>query len=265
MDSHIWKKIEDVKQRLSLRSNFTFPNLDSISLIEVLRGEKKAVSQLSIANHSNQSNYILIEKDQEKLGKATINFCGDEGNNIIIIGKNLELNGKIFCKGNHNTIVLSGSNIQPLQLSIEMLDAHNCLFFWGKESTSSAPNKIIMRGEANNCLIGDQCMFAYNIVLRTSDMHAIFDLESGQKINHSGDIVIESHVWVSQDVLILKKSTIGFGTIIGAKSLVTGNIPCCCVAGGVPAKVIRNNCSWDRTDHVRAETLEYVLKNKSDH
>ncbi len=263
MESNILEIVEKTRHKFDDKPQFSFPDIDNLSLIKIKEKDTISLKGLSIHNHGSQPNYILIDISQEKLGDATINFEGATGKNIIIIGERLELHGKVFCKGRDNILVFSGSNVQPVKLGIELIDANSCLVFWGKQATSSALNKIIMRGESHSCLVGDNCMFAYNIVLRTSDMHAIFDLTSGEKINDSGDIIINPHVWIGQDVLILKKSSIGFGSIIGAKSLVTGNIPAFCIAGGLPAKVIRHNCSWDRSDIVREETLEYVWEYKN--
>ncbi len=50
---------------------------------------------------------------------------------------------------------------------------------------------------------------------------------------------IEDNVWIGESVSILPGVTIGKGTIIGANSVVTKNIPDNCIAVGVPAKVVK--------------------------
>ncbi len=52
-------------------------------------------------------------------------------------------------------------------------------------------------------------------------------------------VKIGNNVWLGSEVTILKGVTIGDNAVIGAKSLVTKNIPANCIAAGVPAKVIR--------------------------
>lgn len=55
-----------------------------------------------------------------------------------------------------------------------------------------------------------------------------------------GKISIEKNVWIGDRAIILGGVTIGEGAIIGANSVVTHDVPPCCVAVGIPAKVIYN-------------------------
>jgi acetyltransferase-like isoleucine patch superfamily enzyme len=52
-------------------------------------------------------------------------------------------------------------------------------------------------------------------------------------------ITIEANAWIGMNCIILKGVTIGEGAIIGAGSVVTRNIPAWTVAGGNPAKIIK--------------------------
>lgn len=53
------------------------------------------------------------------------------------------------------------------------------------------------------------------------------------------DVVIEEDVWCGANVTILKGVTIGRGSIIAAGAVVTKDIPRYSIAGGIPAKVIK--------------------------
>ncbi len=57
--------------------------------------------------------------------------------------------------------------------------------------------------------------------------------------NNAKGIKIEDDVWIGTSVRILDGVTIGTGSVIGAGSVVTKNIPPYSVAVGVPAKVIK--------------------------
>lgn len=52
-------------------------------------------------------------------------------------------------------------------------------------------------------------------------------------------VVIEDDAWIGVDTLILPGVTIGKGSVIGAKSVVTKSIPADVIAAGAPARVVR--------------------------
>lgn len=58
---------------------------------------------------------------------------------------------------------------------------------------------------------------------------------------HKGDlsVTIGSDVWIGRGAQIMAGTTIGDGAVIGAKSLVTADVPPYAIAVGTPAKVIR--------------------------
>ena len=57
--------------------------------------------------------------------------------------------------------------------------------------------------------------------------------------DNKGDIVIGNDVWIGYEATILSGVTIGDGAIIGAKAVVTKDVPAYSVVGGVPAKEIK--------------------------
>jgi len=95
-----------------------------------------------------------------------------------------------------------------------------------------------------SCHIGDNCLFANQISMWTADHHSIIDLKTRQQINFPGDIRIGNRVWLGQGTHILKRVSIGDGSIIAARSLVNRAVPPTELWGGVPAKCIRKAVSW---------------------
>jgi len=89
-------------------------------------------------------------------------------------------------------------------------------------------------------------MIASKVQVRTEDSHAIFDVESGTRINPSRNVAIGQHVWLAEDALILSGSRIGSGSTIAARAVVKGVIPNNCIAAGVPSKIIKRNTAWER-------------------
>lgn len=61
--------------------------------------------------------------------------------------------------------------------------------------------------------------------------------------DRKGDIIIGNNVWIGYEAVIMSGVTIGDGAIIGARSVVTKDIPPYTIVGGVPARQIRRRFS----------------------
>lgn len=82
-----------------------------------------------------------------------------------------------------------------------------------------------------------------------------WDLDIGDVTSawdHKGDIVIGNDVWIGYEAVVMAGVTIGDGAIIGARAVVTKDVPPYTIVGGVPAREIRRRFS----DDVIARLLE---------
>ena len=61
--------------------------------------------------------------------------------------------------------------------------------------------------------------------------------------DNKGDIVIGNDVWIGYEAVVMQGVTIGDGAIIGARAVVTKDVPPYTIVGGVPAKPIRKRFS----------------------
>jgi Acetyltransferase (isoleucine patch superfamily) len=57
--------------------------------------------------------------------------------------------------------------------------------------------------------------------------------------DNKGDIIIGNDVWIGYEAVIMSGVHIGDGAIIGARSVVTKDVPPYTIAGGIPAREIR--------------------------
>ncbi|HEN8733543.1 TPA: acyltransferase [Pseudomonas putida] len=121
----------------------------------------------------------------------------------------------------------------------------SCTVIIGSEVTCTTACAIYT-AEATCALIGDDCMIAAHVIIRTEDSHAIYDVESGSRLNPSRDVIIGRHVWLAEDSVILSGSRIGSGSVIGMRSVVKATIPNNCTAVGIPCKVIKQHTAWER-------------------
>lgn len=99
--------------------------------------------------------------------------------------------------------------------------------------------------ESYDISIGHGCLFADDTWITVSDMHSVIDLASGERVNPGGPVRIADRVWVGDGAAILKGCSIGTGSVIAARALVSRDVPAQCVAAGVPARVVRTGASWD--------------------
>lgn len=88
--------------------------------------------------------------------------------------------------------------------------------------------------------IGNDCVISENVVIRDSDIHHIEGKENTKPI------IIGNHVWIGTNAIILKGVKIGDGSIIGAGSVVTKDVPPRTVVAGNPANIISTKISWSR-------------------
>lgn len=99
-------------------------------------------------------------------------------------------------------------------------------------------------------------MLSAYIDLSTDDRHAIFDVNTGVQLNAAADIVIGPHVWIGMHATILKGVEIGFGSIVGTRSVVTRSVPPMTAVAGIPAKPVRENVSWARPHRMDGESYQ---------
>ena len=107
---------------------------------------------------------------------------------------------------------------------------------------------------SNHISIGKYVMIAWGAVLYdnylTSDLNQKQRAEILMNNSHSenrempfsgsSSIIIEDNVWIGFDAIIKPGTTIGRGSVIGSKSVVSGEIPPYSVVVGNPGRIIKN-------------------------
>ena len=92
----------------------------------------------------------------------------------------------------------------------------------------------------NEITIKNNVKISEGVHIRDSDNHQI--LRKGYE--QTAPILINDNVWIGINSIILKGVTIGEGAIIAAGSVVTKDIPAHVLAGGVPARIIKNDINY---------------------
>lgn len=98
--------------------------------------------------------------------------------------------------------------------------------------------------EGSKLQIGNRCLLANEITMRTGDSHSILD-QDGRRCNPAENIIIGDHVWIGQGAYILKGVSVGEDAVIGAGAVVTKALPEKTVAAGNPARVVKTSITWE--------------------
>lgn len=130
------------------------------------------------------------------------------------------------------------------RLTLRVFLADGARLSIGAKVTTTGQLTIIAH-EGALVTIDDNCLFSQNIVMRPSDVHKIFDAATGVRLNEPAPIRIGAGVWVGEQVMFLKGSSVAAGSVVGARSVVTGvfDEPGVVIAGH-PARIRRRGIRW---------------------
>ena len=165
---------------------------------------------------------FLVDKMVSPIYKGAMKYCG----------KNVRLRPlSSDFKGLHNLSVAEGTSL-PKRTTLYCTEAPVTI------------GKNVIFGPSPTIISGDH----------RTDIPGRYIIDCVEKLSSNDQpILIEDDVWIGANVTILKGVTIGKGSVIAAGSVVTRSIPSCCIAGGVPAKVLRNRfqSEEDTQAHIR--------------
>lgn len=104
-------------------------------------------------------------------------------------------------------------------------------------------------------IIGDNCMLAPNVAIYTAG-HPVHPVSRNSMYEYGKEVTIGDNVWVGGNAVILPGVHIGSNTVIGAGSVVTGDIPDWVVAGGNPCRVIRKITEEDKKYYYKKQEFD---------
>lgn len=135
--------------------------------------------------------------------------------------------------------------------------ARNCYIY---DHVGIGPHCFISATNAKFIVMGN-CSIAEHFTVHTGN-HArivgkfITDItDSNKPKGYDEDVVIEKDVWIGCNVTLLSGVHIGRGSTIAAGAVVNKDIPPYCIAGGMPAKVIK--FYWTIDQILKHETRLY--------
>jgi acetyltransferase-like isoleucine patch superfamily enzyme len=212
-----------------------FPGLASLAR-KLLRGETGQVRK-TIRGQGN-----VFQADGASLSGVHVDIIGDD-NRIKIGSGSILTNVHFRLRGSGHQIEF-GENCRVSRGAVLWFEDHDGVLQVG--SGTSMVEVHVAVTENSSVRIGEDCMLANDIDIRTGDSHSVIDTQTGERLNFAGDIVIGRHVWIAPHTVVLKGVNIGENSIIATGAVVTKSCEPGVIVGGNPARVIKTGVSWKR-------------------
>ena len=151
---------------------------------------------------------------------------------MILNPQHLKIFGENISIGDYATLICSSD--KKIDISTWQTDKLNGSISLGNYILIS-PGTSIRSAESID--IGDSTMIASDVVITDSDWHGIYDRTD--YVATPKPVKIHKNVWIGERSIILKGPQIGENSIIGAGSVVHGDIPPNSVYAGNPAKEVK--------------------------
>ena len=172
---------------------------------------------------------------------------------MILNPQHLKIFGNNISIGDYATLITAPD--KRIDLSTWETDKINGELQLGKYILISPGTSI---RSAKKIVIGDSTMIASDVTITDSDWHDIYDRTD--YVASPKEVIIEENVWIGEKSLILKGSKIGKNSIIGAGSVVSGEVPANVVFAGNPAKEIKklDEKSFKTRESLFSESSTYL-------
>lgn len=195
-----------------------------------------------IVSGNSGANFVNIGKDIIFNGRNTINFWRNSADNVVKLGNGIYCSSlKIVFKGNNNTLII-GDNVRFTGRIL--IVGKNRTVTIGDNTTAQGVY-ILSRDE--DVTIGSDCMFSREIEIRATDVHKIYDLDTGERVNYAEPVLIGDKVWIAARAIVSKGATVPDGCVVGAASFVNKKFEQQnAIIAGIPAKLVRENIRWER-------------------
>jgi acetyltransferase-like isoleucine patch superfamily enzyme len=210
------------------------------------RIQNDRVSYQGLTIEASEGCNVTIEENTQ-FERSRISLIGT--NCQVDLGKSL-IYKNLFIRlvGNNKRVIVRESSKMIANLKIVSHRGDNQKVLIGS-NLSCGGLELQMNDGDEEFVMGDDCLLSWGIKARTSDGHSVIDLKTLTAINLPSPIIIGNHVWICEDVKLMKGTKIPNNSIVAAGAIVTKSfedIYANSIIGGVPAQIIRTGVTWDR-------------------
>ena len=173
------------------------------------------------------------------------------------IPENVLVDPTAYLETTYSFVMFRSRQPQALQVGRGTSLYLGVMFDLGQNARMEIGNFVLMNGARIICdseiTIGDHCLISWNVVLMDTYRLPLEALERRAELEKlatrsprrasaetsAQPIHIGSNVWIGFDSCVLPGATIGQGAVVGARSVVTTDVPPYSIVAGNPARVIR--------------------------
>jgi acetyltransferase-like isoleucine patch superfamily enzyme len=204
---------------------------------DVREGLRRLGSKVTIQGEGNE-----LDLGKARLHRVRIQIEGNH--NLVRVPSTCKLVNASFRLLGDNLRVELGERVKISRWGEFLLMGEDAAIRLDHHTTVESARFVAHGGTAID--VGPDCMFAYDIEVRTSDEHSIVDETSGKRVNPDKSVRIGEHVWIGARSVVLKGVNIGDQSVIATGSIVSKDVGAGVVAAGTPARQIRHGVTWDR-------------------
>ena len=151
-----------------------------------------------------------------------------------VVPLNVRLRGRVKVENYGRIEIGDRVRIEGVMLPVEMVAWKGARLSIG---SGTYLNYGVSLSAHREVTIGENCLIGNYAVVMDSDYHDLYDRS---RPGRAEPVVIEDDVWLGLRVTVLKGVRIGRGSVVGAGSVVTDDIPPYSLAFGVPARVVKS-------------------------
>ena len=223
---------------------FSEPDIRNCTLYHTSQDDTLDLKEhgIRINGQPGRGSMIILDREFKSPG-LQINFHGHP-NTTIVLGPSTKFRGHINIEGHSHSVVFAGTSYS-FAINATMR-GHSGALFVGRGGSANNVD-FLVEGPGVSVAVGNDSLISYDVGVATSDSHGIISLKGDTAfLNPPSSIYVGAHVWLGAHCTIHKGRTIGCGSIVGGRSVVTRDVPPCTLVAGVPAEIKQVDVTWTR-------------------